>query len=168
MYLLYVVTDDVKAQVINDVATFINVPIREGTLLTNTFVINTAIKSQRFILDNQDIDTNTIRVQVYPSGGTFNEPYLLADNILGVDGDSKVFFIDEIEDDRYEILMGDGVLGKKLENNSRIDVSYLTTSGPESNGVKTFVFSGVIENENGVSPNSFTTQLHQLYTFFGW
>ena len=64
----YVVTDDVLAQVINNVATFTNVPIREGTLLTNTFTINTAIKSQRFILDNQDIDTNTIRVQVYPSG----------------------------------------------------------------------------------------------------
>ena len=153
----YVVTDDVLAQVINNVATFTNVPIREGTLLTNTFTINTAIKSQRFILDNQDIDTNTIRVQVYPSGGTFNEEYKVADNILGVDGDSKVFFIDEIEDQRYEILLGDGVLGKKIENNSRIEVSYLTTSGPESNGVKTFVFTGVIQNPNGVSPNSFTT-----------
>jgi len=153
----YVVTDDVLAQVINNVATFTNVPIREGTLLTNTFTINTAIKSQRFILDNQDIDTNTVRVQVYPSGGTFNEEYKVADNILGVDGDSKVFFIDEIEDQRYEILLGDGVLGKKIENNSRIEVSYLTTSGPESNGVKTFVFTGVVQNPNGVSPNAFTT-----------
>ena len=155
----YVVTDDVLAQVINNVATFTNVPIREGTLLTNTFTINTAIKSQRFILDNQDIDTNTVRVQVYPSGGTFNEEYKVADNILGVDGDSKVFFIDEIEDQRYEILLGDGVLGKKIENNSRIEVSYLTTSGPESNGVKTFVFTGVVQNPNGVSPNSFTTTI---------
>ena len=153
----YVVTDDVLAQVINNVATFTNVPIREGTLLTNTFTINTAIKSQRFILDNQDIDTNTVRVQVYPSGGSFNEEYKVADNILGVDGDSKVFFIDEIEDQRYEILLGDGVLGKKIENNSRIEVSYLTTSGPESNGVKTFVFTGVVQNPNGVSPNAFTT-----------
>ena len=153
----YVVTDDVLAQVINNVATFTNVPIREGTLLTNTFTVNTAIKSQRFILDNQDIDTNTVRVQVYPSGGSFNEEYKVADNILGVDGDSKVFFIDEIEDQRYEILLGDGVLGKKIENNSRIEVSYLTTSGPESNGVKTFVFTGVVQNPNGVSPNAFTT-----------
>ena len=153
----YVVTDDVLAQVVNNVATFTNVPIREGTLLTNTFTINTAIKSQRFILDNQDIDTNTVRVQVYPSGGSFNEEYKVADNILGVDGDSKVFFIDEIEDQRYEILLGDGVLGKKIENNSRIEVSYLTTSGPESNGVKTFVFTGVVQNPNGVSPNAFTT-----------
>ena len=153
----YVVTDDVTAQVINDVATFTNVKIQEGTQLTNTFVVNTSLKSQRFILDNQNIDTNTIRVKVYPDGGTFNEPYLIADNILGVDGDSKVFFLDETEDQRYEVLVGDGVLGKKLGNNTRIEISYLTTLGPESNGVKTFVFSGVLENPNGVSPNSFTT-----------
>ena len=155
----YVVTSDVKAQVINNVATFVNVPIREGTVLNSEFVINTASKSQRFILDNQNIDTNTVKVTVYPGGGTFNEPYLLADNILGVDGTSKVFFLDEIEDERYEILLGDGVLGKKLDGGTRIDVSYLTTSGPASNGVKAFVFSGVIENENGVSPNSFTTSI---------
>ena len=155
----YVVTDDVKAQVVNDVATFTNVEVKEGTQLVNTFTVNTSLKSQRFILDNQNIDTNTIRVKVYPTGGSFSEPYLVADNILGVDGTSKVFFLDEIEDERYEILMGDGVLGKKLENNARIEVSYLTTSGPESNGVRTFVFSGVLENPNGVSPSSFTTSI---------
>ena len=155
----YIVNDDVKAQVINDVATFTNVEVREGTQLVNTFTVNTALKSQRFILDNIDIDTNTIRVKVFPTGGSFSEPYLVADNILGVDGTSKVFFLDEIEDQRYEILMGDGVLGKKLENNARIEVSYITTAGPESNGVRTFVFSGVLENPNGVSPTSFTTSI---------
>ena len=155
----YVVTSDVKAQVINGVATFTNVPIREGTVLNSEFTIQTASKNQRFILDNPNIDTNTIKVKVYPGGNTFNEPYLLADNILGVDGDSKVFFLDEVEDQRYEILMGDGVLGKKLENNTRIDVSYLITQGPVSNGVRAFVFSGILENENGVSPSSFTTSI---------
>ena len=148
----YVTLDDVKGQVVNDVATFTNIPLKEGTQLVNTFTVNSALKSQRFILDNQNIDTNTIRVKVYPTGGSFNEPYLVADNILGVDGNSKVFFLDEIEDERYEILIGDGVLGKKLDDNARIEVSYLTTSGPESNGVKTFVFSGVLENVNGSTP----------------
>ena len=155
----YVTLSDVKAQVINGVATFVNVPIREGTLLTSDFTIATASKSQRFILDNPNIDTNTIKVTVYPGGGSFNEPYLVADNIINIDGDSKVFFVDEIEDGRYEILMGDGVLGKKLENNTRIEVQYLTTEGPASNGVRAFVFSGILENENGVSPNSFTTSI---------
>ena len=156
----YVVLDDVKAQVANGVATFTNVEVNEGTQLLNTFIINQASKSQRFILDNKNIDTNTIRVKVFPVGGSFNEPYLVADNILGVDGTSKVFFLDEIEDERYEILMGDGVLGKKLENNARIEVSYLITSGPESNGVRSFVFSGVLENTNNVSPASFSVTIN--------
>ena len=155
----YVVTDDIKAQVINNVATFTNVEVKEGTQLVNTFTVNTSLKSQKFILDNPNIDTNTIRVKVFPTGGSFSEPYLVADNILGVDATSKVFFLDEIEDQRYEILMGDGVLGKKLENNARIEVSYLTTAGPESNGVRTFVFSGVLENPNGVTPSNITTSI---------
>ena len=152
----YVVTEDAKAQVSNDQAVFTNVPIREGTLLTSNFTVNSQ-DSQRFILDNKDIDTNTIKVKVYPGGGSFNEPYLLATNILGVDGNSKVFFLDEIEDERYELLFGDGVLGKKLDSGTLISIDYLTTSGPASNGVKTFVFSGVLENINGVTPNKSIT-----------
>ena len=149
----YVVTDDVKAQVSNKIATFTNVPIKEGTRLVNTFTIDTSLKNQRFILDNRNIDTNTIKVKVYPTGSGANEPYLVADNILDVDSTSKVFFIDEIEDERYEIIMGDGILGAKLDNGALIEVSYITTSGSESNGVRTFVFSGVLENVNGVTPN---------------
>ena len=163
----YVVLDNVKAQVANGIATFTDVAVNEGTQLTNTFVINSASKSQRFILDNKNIDTNSIRVKVFPTGGSFNEPYLVADNILGVDGTSKVFFLDEIEDERYEILMGDGVLGKKLENNARIEVSYLITSGPESNGVRTFVFSGVLENPNNVSPPSFSVTINSTVAASG-
>ena len=155
----YITLEDVTGQVVNNVATFDNVEVREGTQILNTFTVNTSLKSQRFVLDNQNIDTNTIRVKVYPSGSNFNESYLVADNILNVDSTSKVFFIEEIEDDRYEILLGDGVLGKKVDNGSRVEVSYITTSGPESNGVKTFVFSGVIENPNGVSPNAFSTSI---------
>ena len=155
----YVTPVDVKAQVANNVATFTNVPIIEGSQVVQNFVVNNSLKSQRFVLDNKNIDTNTISVKVLPTGGSFSEPYLVADNILGVDGNSKVFFLDEIEDGRYEILLGDGVLGRKLEDQSTISVSYMTTSGPESNGVSTFVFTGVLENPNGVSPASFTTSI---------
>ena len=54
-----------------------DVPVREGTQLTNTYTVNTSLKSQRFILDNANIDTNTIRVKVFPTGGSFNEPWLV-------------------------------------------------------------------------------------------
>ena len=155
----YVTIDDTKAQVANNVATFTDVSVVEGSQVVNNFIFNASAKGQRFVLDNKNIDTNTIRVKVFPGGGTFNEPYLVADNILGVDGNSKVFFLDEVEDGRYEVLMGDGVLGKKLEDQSLIEISYMTTAGPESNGVRSFVFNGVLENPDGVSPSSFTTNI---------
>jgi len=148
----YVTVEDTKAQVANDRAVFTDVEIREGTVVVSNFTVDTSLSSQRFILDNQSIDANTIRVKVYPTGGTFNEPYLLAENILGIDGNSKIFFLEETEDDRYEMIFGDGVLGKALENGARVEVSYLTTSGPDSNGVKSFVFSGVLENTIGFTP----------------
>ena len=163
----YVVQDDVGAQVVNDVATFTNVAVREGTQIVSNFTVNTALKSQRFILDNRNIDTNTIKVRVFPTGSSISTPFLISDNILGVDGSSQIFFLDEIEDERYEIIFGDGVIGQKLENNSRVEISYITTSGKESNGVKTFVFSGVIENESGVSPNGFTTSINSVVASSG-
>jgi hypothetical protein len=155
----YVVLDDAKGQVSNGVATFTDVPVYEGTQVVNTFTINTSFKNQRFILDNQNIDTNSIRVRVFSGGGSFSEPYLVADNILDVDGNSKVFFLDEIDDERYEVILGDGVLGKKIENASRVEVSYITTNGPTSNGVRSFIFSGVLENTSGVSPQNINTNI---------
>ena len=163
----YVVLDDVGAQVVNDVATFTNIAVREGTQVTSNYTVNTSLKSQRFILDNRNIDTNTIKVRVFPTGSSTSTPFLISDNILGVDGSSQIFFLDEIEDERYEIIFGDGVIGQKLENNSRVEISYVTTSGKESNGVKTFVFSGVIENESGVSPNGFTTSINSVVSSSG-
>tara|TARA_B100000902_G_scaffold397958_1_gene463249 strand:+ start:99 stop:1895 length:1797 start_codon:yes stop_codon:yes gene_type:complete len=163
----YITAEDTKAQVSNDTAVFTNIPVREGTQVVQNFVVDTTNKSQKFILTNRNIDTNTISVRVYPTGGSFNEPYLLAENILGVDANSKVFFLDEIADERYELIFGDGVLGKKLDNNAVVNVSYVTTSGPESNGVKTFVFSGVIENPSGVSPNQFTVTINSTIASAG-
>ena len=163
----YIVLDDVGAQVVNDVATFTNIAVREGTQIVSNFTVNTALKSQRFILDNRNIDTNTIKVRVFQTGSSTSTPFLISDNILGADGSSQIFFLDEIEDERYEIIFGDGVIGQKLENNSRVEISYVTTSGKESNGLKTFVFSGVIENENGVSPNAFTTSINSVVASSG-
>jgi hypothetical protein len=163
----YVVLDDVKAQVSNNTAIFTNVAVREGNQIVSTFTVNSSSRSQRFVLDNTNIDTNTIRVKVFPTGGSFNEPYLVANNIIGIDGNSKIFFIEEIEDQRYELLFGDGVLGKKLEDGSIIEVSYLRTAGPESNGVRTFVFSGVLENPDGVSPNVFDVTINSTVAASG-
>jgi hypothetical protein len=153
----YVATEDHTASVVNGEASFSQVAIYEGSLITNTFTVNTGLQSQRFILQNPAIDTTSIRVKVYPSANaTSYKIYQLADNILNIDPSSNVFFIEEIEDEKYEVFFGDGILGRKLENGEYIEISYLTTNGSDTNGARSFTFSGVLEDleENSDYPLS--------------
>ena len=144
----YVTIEDQSTPVENGVAYFDNIPVYEGTLITSTFVVNTSLPSQRFVITNPGVDTSTVRVKVFDSvQSTFYETYDYAENILDVNSQSKAFFLDEVEDERYELFFGDGVLGKKLENGNQIEVSYLVTNGPETNGAKSFTFNGVITDK---------------------
>lgn len=148
----YVVTEDYKVPVTNGEAVFNNVEIREGSFLTNSYTVNTSLKSQRFVLDNPSIDSTTISVKVYQSAGSSSyQTYDRADNILNVTPTDKVFFLEEIEDEKYELFFGDGVIGRKLENGEFVEISYLITNGPDTNGARTFTFSGVLEDSNGIS-----------------
>ena len=156
----YVAVKDVKAQVVNNVATFTNVPVREGSYITNTSIVNTALKNQRYVIDNPGVDTNTITVKVYEDvNSTVFEEFLLIDNILNATPTSKIFHLEEIEDERYELVFGDGVIGRALQNAEKVEISYLITNGPASNGVKSFSFNGRVENANGVSPASPTVTI---------
>jgi hypothetical protein len=148
----YVTIDDQEAPVISGIASFRNIPVYEGSVVTNSYTVNTSLKSQRFTIDNPGADVSSIRVSVYPlQNSTEVEIFEVSDNILNVNKDSKVFFIEEIEDEKYEIFFGDGVLGRKLQNNQFIEVSYLVTNGPATNGARTFTFAGVLEDLNGNS-----------------
>ena len=159
------VVDDIKQAIVSGSAAFDNIAIREGTLVTNTYVANTSLKNQRFIIENQNVDTTTIRVRVYPSTQTtLFEEYKYANNILDVNSESKIFFLSEIEDERYEIFFGDGVLGKKLENNQKIEVSYLITNGSDTNGVKEFTFNGVFSDITGNTNYPFTVSINASQT----
>ena len=145
----YVVVEDQEAPVVNNIANFRNIPIYEGSLVTNSYTVNTAVKSQRFIIDNPGADISTIRVKVFESqNSTSFEFYEFSNNILNVTKDSKVYFVEEIEDERYEIFFGDGSLGRKLDNGEFIEVSYLITNGSLTNGSKSFTFAGVLEDVN--------------------
>jgi hypothetical protein len=91
---------------------------------------------------------------VYPSqNSSAFEFYDRAENILDVNSTTKSYFLNEIEDENYELFFGDGVLGKKLETGQFIEVSYLVTNGPSTNGAKTFVFNGIVDDkDNAVYP----------------
>ena len=144
----YVTIDDQSVPVENGVAYFDNIPVYEGTLVTSTFIVNTSLPSQRFIIQNPGVDTSSVRVKVYESAqSTSYAVYDYAENILNVDSQSKAFFLDEVEDERYELFFGDGVLGSKLDNGNKIEITYLVTNGDVTNGAKSFTFNGVITDK---------------------
>lgn len=145
----YISADDINVPVASNFANFQQIPVYEGKLIKNTYTINTS-REQRFIIDNQRVDTNTIRVRVFESGdSTSYADYEYSDNILNVNPQSLVFFIEEVEDERYEIFFGDGVLGKALDNGNVVEITYIITNGPATNNAKAFTFNGILEDISG-------------------
>ena len=156
--------EDIKGKIeeetgVGKVAYFDNIPIYQGTLLKKKFLYDGSL-DQKFILNNSNIDTTTISVYISDSGTEKGFKYVPVENILNVNKDSRIYFIREIQDEKYEIRFGDGIFGKKLgdepgSDGSYITVEYLITDGEEGNGVKNFTYAGSIKNQNGaiVSPN---------------
>ena len=128
--------------------------IFSGNIVTDYHTVNSTLRNQRFLINNLNTDTTSIRVKVFESAqSSAFELYDYAENILNVDPGSKVFFLTEIEDENYEIQFGDGIFGRKLENGEYVEISYLTTPGPVTNGAKVFSFNGVLEDPSVTNQN---------------
>ena len=129
-------------------ATFIDLKIYQGTFLTKKFVVDNSL-NQRFILDNPYIDASKLKVYVSNNESQLGFEYRLVDNIVDADKNSEIYILQEIEDERYEILFGDGLIGKKLEDGAIITVDYIVSDGEEGNGIKSFSFSGNLQGNTG-------------------
>ena len=139
----FCILDDITVPVVNNIATFNNVPIYEGTFLTKNFTYNAQNPFQKFIVPNAGVDTELMRVSVKASeSSTASTKYALQDSLFYVGSDSKVFYLQEVEDERYELIFGDGIFGKKLEEGNYITVRYLVTNGDAGNGLSNFAFNG--------------------------
>ena len=125
------------------------IDVLEGTFLTNQFIVDGSLE-QRFILDNGSIDSSSIVVYVKGSADPgLGKQYKLVDNIINVTSASETYLIQEIQDERYELLFGDGIFGKKLENGAVITVQYIVTSGIEGNGPSIFSYAGSLQDSLG-------------------
>ena len=139
----FCILDDITVPVVNNIATFNNVPVYEGTFLTKNFTYNAQNPFQKFIVPNAGVDTELMRVSVKASeSSTASTKYALQDSLFYVGSDSKVFYLQEVEDERYELIFGDGIFGKKLEEGNYITVRYLVTNGDAGNGLSNFAFNG--------------------------
>ena len=147
---VFSILDDITVPVLDGIATFDEIAIYEGTLLTSTFTYSSNNVNQRFILPNTGIDTTLIGVTVKTNeSSTAETKYSYQDSLFDIKSDSKVYYLQEVEDERYELFFGDGVFGKKLEEGNFITANYIVNNGDAGNGISNFAFSGkLIYNRN--------------------
>ncbi len=151
---------DNAGNIISSTSSFNDIVVYQGTYLTKTFTVDGSL-DQRFILENSFIDTSTIVVTVKGvSDDGVGREYRKVDNILNITDTSEVYLIQEVTDERYELLFGDGIFGKKLDNDSVISVSYIVTDGADGNGSASFSFAGsVVSSSNQVQVPSSTPNI---------
>jgi hypothetical protein len=141
----FCILDDITVPVVNGIASFDSITVYEGAVLEKNFTYSARNPQQKFILPNVGIDTDLIRVSVKNnSASTASVKYAMQDSLFNINSDSKVYFLQEVADERYEIFFGDGIFGKKLDDQNYITVSYLTCNGDSGNGYSQFAFNGRI------------------------
>ena len=140
---VFSILEDITVPVFDNVANFSNISIYEGNLLQSNFTYSARNPDQKFILDNIGIDTDLLSVSVRPNEQSSRSvKYALQDSLFDIDSNSTVYYLQEADDERYEIIFGDGVFGNQLEDNNFITANYITSNGDSANGVSSFKFSG--------------------------
>jgi hypothetical protein len=149
---VFSILEDITVPVYNGVASFSNISIYEGTLLSKDFTFSYSDPNQKFNLPNSGIDTNLISVTVKNNqNSTTGTKYAYQDSLFNLTKDSNVYFLQEISDERYEIFFGDGIFGKSLTGGNFITVDYIVSNGDSANGISGFAFSGKLSyNRNGL------------------
>ena len=150
----FCIPSDITVPVVDGIATFSNVTIYEGSYLTSNFTVSseTPAPPSRYTLENPNIDTSTLEVTVRDTeSSTSSKKYVFSDTLIEVTSSSRVYFVQEVEDQRYELIFGDGVFGEKLKSLNYIEVSYITSNGEAANGVSSFSFNGrIVDNNNNL------------------
>ena len=143
---------DISISPVDGVYKFSNLDIYEGTYLNYKYTANTSDTDQRFIIPNDNVDTTTLTVKVQESASdSTTNTYKLASGITGIDSTSKVYFLQEIEDGRFEVYFGDGVLGQAVADGNIVILDYITCNRAEANGASAFTLSGSIGNFSNVT-----------------
>ena len=143
------------------IVAFSNIEILEGNLLKKTFSVDDSQPDAKYILPTSNIDTSTIRVRTV---GTAIEEYTPYTNIFNVNAETRLYLVQEISDEKYQILFGDNVLGKKPPNGSKIEVTYIETSGNVANGASNFTFSGQLVAKSEGRDRNITNNISAVTT----
>ena len=143
------VPEDITVSVVDGIASFDRIEVYEGSYLSQTYVYSTRNPFQKFILPNVGVDLDSLVVSVRPSvDSSVSAKYTRQDELFDtvtkstINENSNIYFIQEVEGEQYEVIFGDGVFGKALNDGNIVELTYIVTNGSSGNGVSNFTFSG--------------------------
>jgi len=151
----FVTASDHTAKNIGKVVDFNNIPIYEGTYVTQRVTVDTSNLEQRFLLNDNRADTTTLTVKVQNSAtDSTTLSYTKVSDITQLTSESRVYFLQEVEKGQFQIYFGDGVISKSLVDGNIVILQYVVTNKSAANGAKSFTGPGTID---GVSDITITT-----------
>ena len=164
----FAIPEDITANVVSGTASFSNVNVYQGIFLTKQFQYDGSL-DQRFVLNNSFVDTSTLKVYIKRTEQSgLGVEYFLSENIFDVNKNSRIFFVNEVQDEKYELRFGDGLIGRKPgdavgSDGTIITANYIITDGRDGNGASSFSFSGTLEDasSNIIDPGTITITTNQ-------
>ena len=156
---VFCITEDLTVTVKDGFAEFFGVEVYEGTVVEQNYEVDRTNLEQKFILENAGVDLDTLRVKVGNSSST-QINYSKQDDLFHpttgstINSKSNIYFVQEIADERYELIFGDGIFGRRLGGGNKINATYITTNADSADGISDFSFSGRLTyTQNGVTRN---------------
>lgn len=154
------------ASVNNGTASFDNIELKQGQFFNISYVVDYSDENQRFIIPNNYVDSDSVTVSVQGIS------YTRKKDILNINPDSTIFFIDQIQDQKLEVIFGDNIIGRKLENGEIIEIQYIINDGSFANGLRSFILNsniyGIKNNQEKVlSKNIFSLTINSENSYGG-
>ena len=151
----YVTNEDITIVPADGVYRFSNCTLYEGTLVTFKYTVDSNDVDQRFVIPSTKADTSTLKVSVQNSAvDTTTSTYSFASGYSNVDSTTKAYFLQEVEDGKFEVYFGDGITGAAVADGNIVILEYIVTNTTESNGASAFTLSG---NVGGFTDVTITT-----------
>ena len=148
----FVTTSDHTATSDNGIFQFQDIKIFEGTRVNYTYTVDSNNLEQQFIIPSAAVDTSTLVVSVQNSvSDTTSTTYTLNTDYTTLTSTSTRYFIQEIEEGRFEVYFGDGISGKKPADGNIVTLSYVVTNGDDADGASTFVADSTIGGYSSIS-----------------
>ncbi len=154
----------------NDIFTG-TVGLIQGTYVTDSFTYDSNNPNASMILSNDNADTNELIVYVREHAGTSTTRIWLNEkNITNTNETSHVYFLEETDKGKVQILFGNGTIGAELRNSNVVEVVYLITAGIDGNQISKlslnagvdgwqsnkFVISNIIKSSGGSGKETIT------------